>query len=161
MAGFFFHKFFTNIRRYSLPGAIVRMVLKVTGRTVVVGGSCHGCGRCCRKINLEGRKGWLRSESDFSQVVQRFPDYNRFVVVEKDEQGFLLFSCSVLTETGLCGEYEQRPRICRKFPDPSLYFSGGRLPVGCGYHFNISRNFQPFLKRALKQEYENKRNIDS
>ena len=157
MPGHHIRRFLANLHKFTPLGVIQRLILKLSGKTVVVRGSCHHCGTCCRKINLEGQRGWLRTEKEFQRIVQRYPEYKRFRIMGRDEYGFLLFSCRVLNDMGLCDDYEKRPSICRTFPDPTLYYSGGRVPIGCGYHFQISKSFQPFLKKALKEEDEKKR----
>ncbi|HIP82676.1 MAG TPA: hypothetical protein EYH19_03740, partial [Desulfocapsa sulfexigens] len=84
------------LRLYSLMGVIRYLRMRVMGKEILITGSCHCCGNCCREINLEGVQGWLRSEKDFYTVLDEYPEYERFKITGKDEQGFLQFSCTWL-----------------------------------------------------------------
>lgn len=130
---------------YSLFGLIRLLRLRVMGKEVLVTGSCRGCGSCCRRINLEGRRGWLRSEEEFAALLCESPSYERFLVSGHDQQGFLQFSCSWLTPSGACRDHEKRPLLCRNFPDKGLHFCGGSLPLGCGFSFAEVRPFSRYL----------------
>lgn len=125
--------------------------MRVMGKELLVNGSCNCCGDCCRKINLEGERGWLRSEKDFLDVLQDYPEYERFVMTGKDEQGFLQFSCSWLNGEGHCRDHENRLALCTNFPDKSLHFCGGVLPPGCGFAINEVRPFSSYLADVEKE----------
>ncbi len=122
------------------------------GKELLVTGSCSCCGNCCRKINLEGERGWLRSEKDFFDVLHDYPEYKRFQITGKDKQGFLQFSCTWLSEAGLCRDHENRLGLCNTFPDKSLHFCGGMLPPGCGYMINEVRPFSNYLADSEKKK---------
>jgi hypothetical protein len=130
---------------YSFSGLIRYLRLRITGKDLLVNGACRNCGNCCRKINLEGRKGWLRQEEEFFAVVAGYPEYKRFQITGKDEQGFLCFSCTWLTDEGFCKDHEKRLNLCRNFPDKTLHFCGGVLPEGCGYEICEVRPFKKYL----------------
>lgn len=135
----------------SLAGLFKLASLKLRGKTVVLSGSCRGCGTCCRKINLEVSGGWVRSAEAFSQVLRDYPEFGRFEIVGRDPQGFLQFSCTWCTVEGVCRDYENRLAICRNFPDTSLVFCGGSLPQGCGYRFSEGVPFARVLDREIKK----------
>ncbi len=137
------------VTSYSLFGLVRYFRLKIMGRELLVVGSCKQCGSCCSCINLEGRKGWLRYEADFVDVVREYPEYARFMISGRDKQGFLQFSCSWLGTGGLCKDHEHRLSLCRNFPDKSLHFCGGTLPKGCGYSIREVRPFKKYLKDEL------------
>lgn len=117
----------------------------------MVAGSCHGCGRCCNEISLEGDEGWLRSEETFQRIVKKYPEYGRFTVIGRDMEGVLLFRCTWVTAEGTCSSYEDRLPLCRNYPESSLVFAGGRLLPGCGYRFAEVVPFEKILRRELKR----------
>jgi len=140
-----------RLRSYSLVGFFRYLLLKVRGKSILVTGSCRGCGSCCRSISLEGRTGWLRDEKEFEKIVADLPEYNRFEITGKDRQGFLLFRCSWRSSQGGCRDYDNRLPLCRKFPESSLAFAGGRLPARCGYRFSEVVPFAKILQRELNR----------
>jgi uncharacterized protein len=143
--------FLKHFRILSLPGLVRYLFVRMRGKSILVTGSCRGCGMCCRNISLEGREGWLRSEKAFYEIVIHHPDYRRFAITGKDSQGFLLFSCTWSTPEGTCRDHENRLSLCRKFPESSLVFAGGRLPLTCGYRFVEVVPFQKFLSAAMQK----------
>ncbi len=142
---------FRLLSRYSLLGLIRYFRLRITGRELLVTGSCNSCGNCCRKINLEGHRGWLRREEDFAVMLQEYPEYERFRISGKDDMGFLQFSCSWLTDEGICRDHDSRLPLCRNFPDKTLHFCGGTVPPGCGYLINEVRPFSSYLAETRKK----------
>lgn len=141
-----------KIRSFSLFGLFRYFFLKLRGKSILVAGSCRGCGTCCRNISLEGRDGWLRLEKNFREIYEQYPEYKRFEVVGKDSQGFLLFSCNWCTPQGTCLNYEERLGLCRKFPESSLVFAGGQLPDNCGYRFTEVVPFETILSKELQKK---------
>ncbi len=139
---------YRQLSSYSLTGLLTCLWLRLRGKSILVTGSCRGCGSCCRRINLEGPQGWLRSEEVFTRLLRDNPEYRRFEVTGGDEQGFLLFSCSWLTAAGSCRQHDHRLPLCRRFPEKSLIFAGGGLPAGCGYRFVVTEPFAKVLARA-------------
>ena len=148
----------SSLRNYTLLGVTRKLLLKLRRKVVIVEGSCLQCGCCCKRINLEGRRGWMRHEKEFLAVLEQYPEYKRFKIDGKDLSGYLLFSCGSLSQSETCTDYENRPQLCKKFPAKELFFSGGQLPAGCGYHFRVIRSFAPFLKKAVRSfDNENSR----
>lgn len=145
-------RIFQLLSSYSFLGLIRYLRMKCMGKEVLVIGSCLSCGRCCRKINLEGRGGWLRSNDDFLAVLKDYPEYERFTLTGRDQQGFLQFSCTWLTEDGLCRDHENRLPLCESFPDKNLYFCGGALPDKCGFSIREVRPFSKYLEEEVKEK---------
>lgn len=143
---------FKQLASYSLLGLLRSFRMRCMGKELLVTGSCHCCGSCCRKINLEGHRGWLRSKHDFYEVLHDYPEYKRFVITGKDEQGFLQFSCSWINSDGYCKDHGRRLALCRNFPDKSLHFCGGVLPSGCGYLISEVRPFKSYLADMEKEK---------
>ncbi len=139
------------LRSCSLSGLFRYLFLKVRGKSVLVTGSCRGCGSCCNNLSLEGRTGWLRDEKEFRRIAAHHPEYARFEITGTDSQGFLLFHCSWRTSKGSCRDYDNRLPLCRKFPESSLAFAGGRLPDRCGYRFSEGVAFAKILKQELNK----------
>jgi hypothetical protein len=134
---------------FSLAGLARWLWLKLRGKTIMVTGSCRGCGRCCTSICLEGPDGWLRSEAAFAKILAKYPEYSRFSIIGRDGQGFLLFACTWRTAEGSCAAHEERLTLCRRYPESSLAFAGGRLLPGCGYRFVEVVPFARVLRREL------------
>lgn len=142
--------FIHQVRCFTLLGLFRYLYLQMTGKSILVTGSCCGCGMCCRNIALEGGYGWLRSEKEFQKIVQNYPEYERFVPNGRDPQGVLLFSCSWQTPQNICRDYDDRLALCRRFPESTLFFADGQLPPTCGYKFSIVVPFKKLLKTAIK-----------
>ncbi len=145
-------RFWRELRSFSLIGIFKYLHLKLRGKSILVTGSCRGCGTCCKSICLEGKDGWLRSTKAFEKVVKIYPEYRRFEIIGKDRQGFLLFRCTWSTPLGTCVDYENRLPLCCNFPESSLVFSGGELPVNCGYNFVEVIPFDKVLRQEMKKK---------
>lgn len=139
---------------YSPLGLIRYLRMLLMGRELLVTGSCYCCGNCCKKINLEGARGWLRSEKEFFEVLHDYPEYERFQITGKDDQGFIQISCTWLTAEGNCRDHTKRLALCMNFPDKSLHFCGGKLPPGCGYSIDEVRPFDKYLEDEVKGKGE-------
>jgi hypothetical protein len=122
------------------------------GKDLLITGSCHCCGSCCKTINLEGASGWLRSEKEFFEVLHEYPEYERFQISGKDDQGFIQFTCKWLTTEGFCKDHTKRLALCMNFPDKSLHFCGGQLPPGCSYRIDEVRPFDKYLEDEVKSK---------
>ena len=145
-------RFLQEFRSYSLIGIFRYLLLKLQGKSILVTGSCRGCGTCCRSICLEGKDGWLRSRKEFEKIIAKFPEFARFEIIGTDRQGFLLFSCTWCTAQGTCMDYHNRLPLCYNFPKSSLVFAGGQLPVNCGYRFSEVVPFEKILNRELNKK---------
>jgi Fe-S-cluster containining protein len=114
---------------------------------------CHKCGKCCRsattyhsyselqKMVEEGEQEAI----DFLEIFQPFAsiDEARKFVPDQVEQVMRVISdredmnvddvtfyhCRYVTEEGLCGIYERRPRCCKDAP----YHGWAVMPPGCGF----------------------------
>lgn len=149
--------FRSRLRHYSLQGWLRYLRLKLLGKELVVEGHCVLCGRCCRRISLEAGGQWLRNRKKFEQMLNEYPEHERFRIIGRDQQGFLLFSCDWFDEqTGVCSDHANRLDLCRSYPDPELYFTGGELNKECGYRFSEIVPFKRFLDKeiALKDDME-------
>ncbi len=145
-------KEFTSFSKFTLAGVLYFIYLKLSGKELVVQGQCKMCGNCCRAINLEGPEGWLKSRKHFKNLLKKNGEFKRFSVLRKDSSGYLVFRCNKLTADGLCCDYENRPDVCRNFPNRNLLFCGGQLPAECGYRFVMVKSFGKILTKKLDKK---------
>ena len=142
---------FKYFNRFSLAALLWQIRMKILGKSILLSGTCRGCGACCQKINLEVSGGWIRSDALFQKLIIDHPEFDRFKIIGKDKHGYLQFSCSWLTPEGNCRDYQNRLAICRNFPETSLVFSGGGLPEGCCYRFHEGIPFAKVLETEKKK----------
>ncbi len=110
-------------------------------------GYCSKCGDCCRFLYcVEPMSKWT-----FLLMKLFYPEYRRFRVIGKDENGLIL-SCTLIREDGLCPDYENRPDICREFPNPEKVYSGGVLYKRCSYRLIPEKSFDVFLSVEEKRQ---------
>lgn len=134
------------------PSALVRLAsLRAAGKDYLVSGSCNGCGQCCERINLRNHEGWISTAKQFEALVKKSPEYQRFSISGADEQDFLQFTCSKFRKGYGCTDYVNRPHICRRYPNKSLFLQGGRLVEGCGYSIQIGVPFARHLSAEMKE----------
>ena len=117
--------------------------------------SCAGCGTCCRLACSEFSPEQLKLKAEHSdrfaeQFLSIFVPYNTREEVKKiypeyikmlddnKEQKVYFYHCIKLTESNRCSDYENRPQICRDFPDNPLAL----LPKTCGY-YNWKQQVEP------------------
>ena len=106
-------------------------------------GYCCKCGDCCRYLLCAEPF----SKADFKLVAFLFPKYRRFKIIGEDESGNLILACSLIREDGLCPDYEDRPGICRAYPNPKKVYSGGNLYKRCTYRLVPKKSFDSYLKK--------------
>ncbi len=121
-------------------------------RELVRTGSCVRCGSCCRDINLRYQSRWIKDEVEFIDMKGDDQEYLRFQSSGKDHYGHLIFQCRYLLENGSCGDYQNRPDICRSYPTKSLMLSGGTLPPSCGYQISLTIPFDKRLEHAIEKQ---------
>lgn len=138
---------------------------------------CHKCGRCCRsatthrsykdlqKLVTEGEQEAI----DFLEIFEPFPsiDDARKVVPEQVEQvlntlsgredfnidDVTFYHCRYVTEEGLCGIYERRPRCCRDAP----YHGWAVMPPGCGFEgwqFNQREQHKANIRKLKELQFQ-------
>jgi len=129
---------------------------KVLKKKYYRSGSCNCCGSCCKKIYVQNAKGVIKEESEFErlQLLHRF--YTYLKVVGKDETG-LIFECSNLdSETNRCKIHNNRPSICRRYPQEEMFIMGGAICDDCGYKFEpiipFSEVFEKINKSRKKKQ---------
>lgn len=108
---------------------------------------CKGCATCCNLACSEfspeqlkekaskGDKFAIQFTSVFVPYETReeaekiYPEYLKLLSDVKDSEVYF-YHCPKLTECKRCSDYENRPSICRTFPDNPLSI----LPESCGFY---------------------------
>ena len=105
---------------------------------------CNGCAVCCRFAVSEFSYEELKKKAEngdvfASQFISVFVPYEsenedinifpEYVDLLKSDEGYFVYHCPKLTEANRCSDYDNRPQICRDFPDNPLAF----LPKSCGF----------------------------
>ena len=114
-------------------------------------GQCLGCGRCCQKIYVQTSKHVIKEEKEFERLklLNRF--YTYLEVIDKDETG-LVFKCNKQDpKTNLCTIHNNRPGICRRYPQEELFKMGGAIDDDCGYKMIPIVSFSEVLEKKLKK----------
>lgn len=109
--------------------------------------ACAGCATCCNLACSEFSPAQLREKAanndnfatqftsifipyetrDEAQKV--YPEYLELLKETLDEEVYF-YHCPKLNECKRCSDYENRPQICRDFPDNPLSI----LPKSCGFY---------------------------
>lgn len=109
--------------------------------------TCKGCGSCCKmacsefspeELKQKARNGdkfageftgiFIPYESD-SEIKNIFPQYLE-LLKNNTEGRYYFYHCPKVTADNKCPDYENRPQICRDFPDNPVAF----LPPLCGFN---------------------------
>ncbi len=109
--------------------------------------SCVGCGACCKLAISEFSYEELKSKAkngdnfatqfisifvpykDISEAKKIFPEYIELLEAQKENENVYFYHCPKVTQNNRCPDYENRPQICRDFPDNPIAF----LPKTCGF----------------------------
>ncbi|NDV26414.1 YkgJ family cysteine cluster protein [Desulfovibrio sp. JC010] len=126
--------------------------LKKNRQAVVVRGSCNLCGSCCRSVCLSVGGRWLKSKRKFYKEIKKDTSLACFEISGKTEEGYLKFTCTRLNDNGTCSDYENRPKLCRSFPSPSIFMEFGQLPKGCGFRMSTEIDFEKVLDDAINNK---------
>jgi uncharacterized protein len=131
--------------------SLKKKLFRLLGRRFMVTGTCTKCGNCCTSMALffSGEK--VKNREDFKRLCEAFPEYDCFKPKSTHAAGFLVFSCTWLTDKNLCSNYRKRPQICRRYPDPATFDYMHRLPATCGYTLITLKEFDEFLYDEVKK----------
>ncbi len=108
--------------------------------------SCAGCGACCRfavsEFSPETLKIKAKNGDNFaSQFINTFVPYESIdqarkiypeyveMLEELTDGNFYIYHCPKVTDDNRCPDYENRPQICRDFPEINGFF----LPKTCSF----------------------------
>jgi len=108
---------------------------------------CAGCASCCKLACSEFSPSQLQQKSQngdnfASQFISVFipynseeeareiyPEYFQLLKEKAQDEPVYFYHCPKVTEDNRCPDYENRPQICRDFPDNPIGF----LPKTCGF----------------------------
>lgn len=108
--------------------------------------SCNGCGTCCRLACSEFSPEELKIKAEHGdnfanqflsvfipyeskeQAKQVYPEYIEMLEKNKEDKVYF-YHCPKLNDCNRCTDYDNRPQICRDFPDNPLAL----LPKSCGF----------------------------
>lgn len=108
--------------------------------------NCKGCGTCCKLACSEFSPAELQIKAKYGdkfaqQFTQTFipyesidearkifPEYIK-MLEENNQSGYYFYHCPKITEDNKCPDYDNRPQICKDFPDNPIAF----LPPLCGF----------------------------
>lgn len=107
----------------------------------IVEGECLKCGKCCRYMYCDG----LSSTFEFLFLKLIYPEYRRFEIVGKDENGQFVISCKLIEKDGLCPVYKSRAKVCKNYPAKKVQKKGS-FHVGCGFSMHPEKSFKEFIK---------------
>lgn len=102
-------------------------------------GKCNKCGNCCRQIRAYG----LKNEKELKLMQLIFPHYKRFYITGKDINGEYILSCIYLMKNGLCSVYNNRPSVCKNYPEKVIQFNAEMID-NCGFKV-IKKDFKDYL----------------
>lgn len=128
---------------------------------------CKKCGLCCKlaatpdsyeelKIKSESGDNYASQfisifvpYEDENEIKQIYPDY--FEMLEKSGEKIHFYRCNLVTEGNMCSKYEDRPQICRDFPDNPIDI----LPNKCEFNRWQSRILDDVLRLRAIVEISN------
>ncbi len=147
---------------------------------------CVGCGVCCKfavsefsydELKIKAQNGDNYASQFLSvfvpynsvdEVKDIYPEYVELLNKEADSN-YYFYHCPQVTKDNRCSDYENRPQICRDFPDNPIAF----LPKNCGYNnwklksesvslkLNAEAEIINFYKSRIKELYCNENIIRS
>lgn len=104
---------------------------------------CQGCGVCCKFAVSEYSYDELKQKAnsgdkiaaqfisiflpykDKKEYVDIYPEYVKLL----ENENYYVYHCPKITEDNRCCDYENRPQICKDFPDNPIAF----LPLSCAF----------------------------
>lgn len=107
--------------------------------------SCAKCGECCKLAVCPSSPEELKEKAkhgdkfakefintfslyeDLKEAKALYPEY--FETVNQAEDKVYFYHCKLVTKDNLCPKYEDRPQICRDFPDNPLQI----YPISCAF----------------------------
>lgn len=110
--------------------------------------SCAGCAACCKlacsEFSPEELKQKAKSGDGFAQQFTSvflpyenesdaqniYPEYFELLKNKTPDEKVYFYHCPKVTEDNRCPDYENRPQICKDFPDNPITF----LPKTCGFN---------------------------
>ncbi|MFC1595780.1 YkgJ family cysteine cluster protein [Candidatus Margulisiibacteriota bacterium] len=97
-------------------------------------GSCVQCGKCCEVLGILDTELKKRNKYLTKLVIAFYENvYNLKLLGFNEPESILLFTCKKLNrKEGKCGDYFNRPALCRNYPFVR-YFEKPDIFPQCGY----------------------------
>jgi len=113
--------------------AHARLLLANRPKEVVRKGECLKCGLCCEKFPLVLR-GQFVKETDLEEVQKSHPFFVQIGTesVPDSLELVLVFRCTNHNPDGTCSIYEERPELCKIYPDTEKSMLDW---CKCGFYF--------------------------
>jgi Fe-S-cluster containining protein len=110
--------------------------------------SCAGCAACCKlacsEFSPDELKQKAQNDDNFAQqflsvfipyeteeeAQKIYPEYFELLKIKAPNEKIYFYHCPKVTKENRCPYYENRPQICRDFPDNPIGF----LPKTCGFN---------------------------
>jgi len=141
--------------------------------------NCAGCAACCKLACSEFSPQELKEKAqnndnfatqfisvfvpyeDENEAKKVYPEYFELLKEKAQSEKVYFYHCPKVTKYNLCPDYENRPQICRDFPDNPI----GLLPKTCGYNrWKEKVETEALTLRAMSEIvdfYKNKLKTDS
>lgn len=130
-------KLFISLKKYDEAyelddndGNIFKLILS---DIIKYGGECKKCGICCRSIYLYYNGEIITDEHQFEELCIKKPATFKMWEPFRKWDDTLSFCCSRISDNNTCSKYEERPAICREYPN-ILNLS---MKPGCGFFLFI------------------------
>lgn len=128
--------------------------------------SCEGCAACCKlacsEFSPEDLEQKAKNGDDFAQqftsvfvpykndsdAQKVYPEYFELLKNKTPDEKVYFYHCPKVTEDNRCPDYDNRPQICKDFPDNPISF----LPKTCGFN-NWKKEVEPtaLMIRAIAE----------
>jgi Fe-S-cluster containining protein len=110
--------------------------------------SCAGCAACCKlacsEFSPDELKQKAQNNDNFAQqflsvfipyeteeeAQKIYPEYFELLKIKAPNEKIYFYHCPKVTKENRCPDYENRPQICKDFPDNPIGF----LPKTCGFN---------------------------
>jgi Fe-S-cluster containining protein len=96
-------------------------------------------------VYLRDHGALLANFDQYLAMVMENDTFKRFQVKGRDGSGHLYFGCSMVSSGNKCTDYNERPLMCRAYPDLGMIMYDAVPKEDCGFHF-INR----FTRRRVK-----------
>lgn len=108
---------------------------------------CSCCGACCKlacsEFSAEELKNKAQNNDEIAkqfistfipyeseeEARKNYPEYFELLKARAQDEKIYFYYCPKITQDNRCSDYENRPQICKNFPDNPIEF----LPKTCAY----------------------------
>ena len=113
---------------------------------------CAKCdAHCCRHVAVQIDT--PKSKKDYNTVRWYLLHQNVWVSIDLDNHWILEFKtpCRYIEKDFKCGDYENRPEICRDYPGVNELCEGETKDVSYKYLFKSIEEYDIYLERRIKK----------